>query len=204
VRNPTSRLFSDYKFFAKGKHSSEDFHDKVVKSIGWWENCVSKYPVDACAYGKAPLGLQEMGFEYCMRNKTFCNLTHMNKMVCHNLFSWTLSAADRLRVSMYDLYVKKWLEVFPRENCLILKSEEYIADPINVLENQIIPFLGLSPFTEKEKIQLANAMLHVRNSTPKNIIMLPETKALLDKFYEQTQTGLYNLLKDDRFLWFRQ
>ena len=46
----------------------------------------------------------------------------------------------------YVNILKGWLKYFPREQFLILKSEDMFQNPNKVL-NQIFTFLGLSPFT---------------------------------------------------------
>ena len=44
---------------------------------------------------------------------------------------------------MYVEFYKEWAQVFGADNVLVLKSEEYYKDRLNIL-NQIFTFIGLS------------------------------------------------------------
>ncbi|MCA0044097.1 sulfotransferase domain-containing protein [Celeribacter litoreus] len=48
-------------------------------------------------------------------------------------------------VSNYDMQLEEWLKVFPREQMLVLRTEEYIENTHDVL-NRAAEFLGIPPF----------------------------------------------------------
>lgn len=52
LRNPTSRLYSSYFMYKKGRNP-EDFHSRVVASIALWKKCteVLGLPLRRCIYG---------------------------------------------------------------------------------------------------------------------------------------------------------
>jgi hypothetical protein len=50
-------------------------------------------------------------------------------------------------VSCYDMQIEEWLRVFPREQMLVLRTEDYIAKTHDVL-NRTAEFLGLAKFDE--------------------------------------------------------
>lgn len=56
----------------------------------------------------------------------------------------TVNEAYRpLVVSLYHLHIQRWLEVFPREQILIVNGDRLIEDPVSQLQ-QIESFLGMN------------------------------------------------------------
>lgn len=49
--------------------------------------------------------------------------------------------------SIYYFYIKTWLDLFPREQCLILQSEYFFENPGNTL-SKCFEFLGVSDYDE--------------------------------------------------------
>ena len=205
LRNPTDRLVSDFKFYYRGSKSGETFHSKVVDAVSWWDKCISirTRSTRACAYGKAPLGLPELGFEICMKNKTMTrdmrNYPYEFGDVCQSRYSWTQNAADRLRVSLYYHYIKDWLDTYPRENFLFIKFEDYIQQPAEYIDRHVLPFLGLPAYSSGLKLLVSNSSK--TNKSRSKMVMLPETKIILDNFYNKSRLALSELLNDKRFLW---
>ena len=52
----------------------------------------------------------------------------------------------RLRVGMYYIFIKDWLDVFPREQILIIKTEDMTQSNIRNIYRQICQFLDISEF----------------------------------------------------------
>ena len=50
LRDPVSRLYSDYHFFNPPPHSPEDFHSRVVRSLSLFKNCTLGNSLRFCAY----------------------------------------------------------------------------------------------------------------------------------------------------------
>ena len=55
----------------------------------------------------------------------------------------------RLRVGMYHIFVRDWLNVFPREQILILKTEDMVAANMRSIYRKICHFLDISELTSK-------------------------------------------------------
>ncbi len=58
--------------------------------------------------------------------------------------SWNYQG-DYIASSVYVNWLKKWLTIFPREQLLILKSEDFYSDPETIMK-QIFNFLGLPDY----------------------------------------------------------
>ncbi len=61
-----------------------------------------------------------------------------------NHYSYNHQHYTYLSRGIYISQLKKWLKLFPREQFLILKSEEFYANPADILA-KTLAFLGLSP-----------------------------------------------------------
>ena len=58
------------------------------------------------------------------------------------LFRSTLQRQLYFRASLYSVYVEDWLKVFPRDQIMVIKGEDYYDDRRNVLE-RVFKFLVL-------------------------------------------------------------
>lgn len=58
----------------------------------------------------------------------------------------------RLYNGLYSIYIKDWLQVFPREQLLVLRMEDYQKDMSKTLED-IYHHLGLSESTIVKQYQ---------------------------------------------------
>ena len=192
MRDPVERLFSDFRFFAEGKNGSGYFHKLVVNGIEWWKQCIQQLPLYKCAFGRDYSG------------------TSVPSLKPDGFFDWGdtetygHNGANRVRFSIYVIYIMKWLEVFPHKCFLFVKTEEYNKNPIKVLREQIYPFLELEPLAPSglshlEKLQKKG---HVNKTRKMNISMYPDTKQLLQDFYKPYNEQLVKLLNDNRFRWF--
>lgn len=93
-----------------------------------------------------------------------------------------------LHQGIYEPHLRRWLELFPREQLLILRSEDFFRAPREVL-SQVYAFAGLPPF---EPEQLA-----AQNEGTYQAPMLPETKERLREFFWPHNRRLYDLLSID-------
>ena len=92
---------------------------------------------------------------------------------------------DKLRIwigsSVYYIHIQKWLQFWPRENFLFVKTEEMSSNPSAALRN-VTDFLSLLPFSDlEEEVSLINDRQNVQQ---KYYRMLPRTERLLKSFYE--------------------
>ncbi|MGF1494831.1 MAG: sulfotransferase domain-containing protein [Microcoleaceae cyanobacterium] len=56
---------------------------------------------------------------------------------------------------MYVYFLEQWMSIFPREQFLILKSEDLYADP-QVIMNQVFRFLGLPEYSSDRYLKYAS------------------------------------------------
>ena len=181
LRNPTSRLYSHYNLFHK--HCSPlDFHRRVEGSIWWWKKCINKWPQRNCAFGSPP----EMPPVY--------------DKVGNPLMWWKSdhNYSGEIRTGMYGIYAREWLKVFPRENILFIKMEEYGADIIKALNQQIFPFLDIHQLDKQHIQTISDRKPSFQRKYPP---MLSTTKVLLDQFYKPFNQDLAGLLSDTKWLW---
>ncbi len=88
---------------------------------------------------------------------------------------------------MYIEQMARWLEVFPREQFLIIKSEEFFREPERFF-GQVLEFLGLPSFPLPE---------YRSHNSHGYAEMRPETRVRLGAFYEPYNRQLYDLLDQD-------
>jgi N-acetylgalactosamine 4-sulfate 6-O-sulfotransferase len=199
MRNPTDRLLSDYKFYFRyGNQSADDFHDKVVAAISWWNSCKQVAPLKTCLYGSAPGSLPELDLRNCfMRNQpedvqNKCKYWHKEWNFCRN-------AASRLRVGLYDLHIKEWMKIFPNDSFLFIRSDDLARDPVTVYNGKILPFLNHPPLTRKETSRITKVSVALVSKS--GVKMLPITREMLNEFYFNTKIQLVQITGDISFLW---
>ncbi|OWF50979.1 carbohydrate sulfotransferase 15-like [Mizuhopecten yessoensis] len=130
-----------------------------------------------------------------------CTETHSMRYCVYNR-SVALQSATRLRVGLYVIYLRDWLKLFPREQLLILRLEDYSNDLAGVIK-KVFSFLKLRKLSDSEfkhviHVPIANKRKHKDKRVGQ---MLDKTKQILQEFYEPYNQELATLLGDDRFLW---
>ena len=136
------------------------FHsEQVSRAIDWWYQCLEKHSERRCLYGPTPEGLPKLDIDNCITNRprTWEYITNATTSPCHAYFQWVNNSAARLRVGLYERFIAEWLEVFPREQMLFVQFEEYIADPLAIIQERIYPFLGLPKLTGKDLATLSTS-----------------------------------------------
>ena len=87
-----------------------------------------------------------------------------------------------LRVGLYAQYVRRWLSVFPVKNLLFVQFEDYVKNPLETINRQVLPFLELPPFVH-HSLAAQVSQLEVRNKAKTKLKMAPKTHAMLTSFY---------------------
>lgn len=183
-RDPSERLLSSYRYFRLPKgvtRSAEDFHYRAMGQVAAWQRCARQLPnIRRCMYGYAPEVDPPLG--------TF----------------WHETSHDQVRYGFYYLYLREWLDVFPRDQFLFLRFEDYRDAPLETLEQQVLPFLGLDPYRPEareliQRWQQEKTVFNIRSRYPKD--MFPETKKVLDELYAPYNVKLMELLGDRKYLW---
>ena len=95
------------------------------------------------------------------------------------------------------MFVRDWLRYFPRNQIHILKLEDLSAKPEQTLQ-KVFRFLGVA--TKGWKMPAK----HNANKNPMNEPTRNDTKMLLERFYDDHNKKLAQLLKDDSFLKWRK
>ena len=192
IRDPVERLYSDFIYFLKRRPkyiSAERFQEHVNASIEWWKNCTRQLSIKQCLYGNPKLpGLKPLFqgdiYECWLPNR-----------ICPNF-----------RIGFYSYILKDWMEHFPKESFLVLSMEHFSADAVGILENQVLPFLGLPAM----KDTLVQTIQNKTRSYPfdhgpsgdvrkafeeKNIVkpMLPQTRQALQELYRDSNLKLKQL-----------
>jgi hypothetical protein len=93
--------------------------------------------------------------------------------------------------SIYVDHLQRWSEYFPREQMLVLKSEDLFDDPRQTLET-VLEFLGL-PEWEPD----ASALGNMRNTGSYKQKMDPATRRRLEEYFEPHNRRLYDFLGKD-------
>ncbi|XP_072174939.1 carbohydrate sulfotransferase 15-like isoform X1 [Diadema setosum] len=108
----------------------------------------------------------------------------------------------RLNVGLYSVFIRQWLERFPREQFYILRTEDWAKDPAKELA-QIFAFLGLYPLPSSVLKNVTTQGRENKRRDPDVLLgqMLPESKRLLDAFYQPFNEDLSRLLGNDDYLW---
>lgn len=92
--------------------------------------------------------------------------------------------------SIYVNNLKRWLEIFPRDKILVIKSEDFKSDKSQILK-ETFEFLNVPPYSIKK---LKNKNVSSYKSMKSN------TRKMLEHFFQPYNEELYDLLKID-FNW---
>lgn len=101
----------------------------------------------------------------------------------------------------YYIFVSDWLKVFPRDQFIFLRFEDYTSNQGATL-NKISQFLRLGPLSASRRNYLMSEASRTkpRTSNPA-MAMWNTTRAILERLYAPWNAKLAGLLRDDRFLW---
>ena len=109
----------------------------------------------------------------------------------------------RFPIGLYYVHLHKWLQFYPKENFLFLRTEDMSRLPLRMM-NRITDFLGVDPVSKDQAQewlrQKANAQT-VYTTDLEKFKMKPETKQLLEEFYRPFNEKLAELTGSKHFLW---
>ncbi|KAL8606210.1 hypothetical protein ACOMHN_043428 [Nucella lapillus] len=108
----------------------------------------------------------------------------------------------RLVEGMYPVFMQDWLRIWPREQIFIMRYEDYQGHEGQRMK-ELFHFLGLGHVDSEvlEKIEDIPIVNSGSEEYQKYGSMLPETKHILDKFYQPFVDQFAKILNDQRFLW---
>lgn len=114
-----------------------------------------------------------------------------------------------IRISMYSRYMRRWLDVFPREQIHVIDGDALIRDPYNVLRD-VERFLGLEHKLEKDYFYFNNTKgFYCWRSSNKLIHCLNDSKGrkhpalkiglirTLRQFYRKVNYEFYEMVGRD-------
>ncbi|XP_072028760.1 carbohydrate sulfotransferase 15-like [Amphiura filiformis] len=115
----------------------------------------------------------------------------------------------RLHISVYIAHVREWLRLYPREQVLIIRTEDWHDHAKNDMLQQIYKFLEIDGLSEAELPDLKEDSvlkeIESKKATEKKSKnlgnVLPETRAYLKGFFEPHNRELADYLGDEGFLW---
>uniref|UniRef100_A0A0B7A1Z4 Sulfotransferase domain-containing protein n=2 Tax=Arion vulgaris TaxID=1028688 RepID=A0A0B7A1Z4_9EUPU len=107
----------------------------------------------------------------------------------------------RLPYACYSVFMREWLQVFPLENFLFLKTEEYEKNLEDTLKS-VMEFLGLGPL-KATQLQVIAEEERSRVTVQRQIAgpMKNATRIILEELLGACNTELVKLIKSDKFLW---
>ena len=107
-----------------------------------------------------------------------------------------------LQLGMYSVFVRDWLTVFPRNQIIFIKFEDYITNMVPVLED-VFSFLELDKMDRSQIIETISSDRSIGNRG-KNYEdipeMLNETRLMLQQFYSPFVAELRDLI-GEHFYW---
>ena len=189
MRNPVKRLYSYYRYLVA--KSPMDFHNGTIKGVEWWNTCLKEgHTLQTCMF-------------YLPELKTF----DYTNPPC----SWLNEAINATRHGLYANYIQEFLHVFPKDQFLFLKFEEFAEDSNKAVTEQVFPFLGLKKLDLFGKLQLKmrhGVSTRIGKETSSRITwylkqkeMQNVSQSFLQDFYAPYNEKLAVLLNDDKYLW---
>ncbi|KAK3099481.1 hypothetical protein FSP39_005091 [Pinctada imbricata] len=106
-----------------------------------------------------------------------------------------------LYASIYHVHLKNWLDVFPREQMFILRTEDYKRNEREYLL-EIFRFLELNDVPEEAMRKIKSSKKVYKTMRKEKMgPMLNATKSILAKFFKPHNAQLVSLMNDSRFDW---
>ena len=136
------------------------------------------------------LGYETLSFSEALKMEDQRLLGEKEKMIAdENYFSYNWETFSYLKGGHYAEFLKKWFEYFPKENILILKTEDFNENPSKIF-HQVLEFLNLpSQDVSYKKVNVGNYNQ-----------MDPVIRNELKDYFKPINEKLYNLINRD-FSW---
>ena len=195
MRDPVSRLYSHFMYSCRIHYGSVHkwplpmrrdsvrvFDMQVKRELKEFRRCLVEMSVFECVSA------------WTTRRTAKAEFLEGTQFSCGGIF-------HRLTIGMYIVHIKKWLQFYPRENFLFLRTEDLSRDPPAVM-SRITSFLGVAPVSDESAHRMLGRPQNVFNASAHHILPMEEsTEQLLREFYWPYNQQLASLLSDDRFLW---
>ena len=214
MRDPTERVYSDFKFFytlqfvkspvLKGMpkpvedNITKIFHEGVVREIADMERCLELRSLDRCCHHMLNRTRER---EICMQEPCYEDYVreYIQKTTDNMLSEEDIPKSHvRITISLYHVFIRRWLRVFPREQFLFLTTDELSESPLQLL-SKVWHFLGVKELSEEDLGKILHKQRLSSVSTHKP--MQEETRELLNEFYQPHNDALAELLNESKFNW---
>ena len=183
MRNPSERVFSHYYYFSvlkfpkKFANISQYSHSR--ESLEAFHNntvrAIARF--QSCVNSGHPIS-------HCVKNKS----------IDQQAISGYQNGCVGLQYSIYYYHIVPWLNFIHRERFLFLRSED-LANNATLTMSNVWNFLNIDDELVTKEV-FANV-----NKKAKGLTFPPQTKELLDDFFQPYNRLLSHLLQDTRFLW---
>ncbi|XP_012936464.1 carbohydrate sulfotransferase 15 [Aplysia californica] len=174
MRDPVSRLFSRYLTWI-GKVPGDEAYE-FPSSENFHVKC--KNAIDV--------------YENCFRK-------HSQRQCAYSgdLYS---QVKLRLQESMYSIFIKDWMKVFPKNQILFLRFEDYVKDIPGTLK-KVFSFLELHPLNKEQLDAIVRKKVSNSGKHYKEVpAMMNKTRKMLQKFYRPWVKELQSILGNE-FSW---
>ena len=177
MRNPSDRVFSHYFYYLRREYASATKYLAYVNSSA----ALEVFHYHACDVIKRFQSCMDSGHSTssCVRSKTIDGKTTQR------------NGHVGLQNSMYYYHIVPWLNIFPRERFLFLRTED-LAHNQSLTMSKVWHFLELEDFSKTKEVF---AKVNKHATVPLH------TRELLDTFFQPHNELLANLLSDSIFLW---
>ncbi len=136
---------------------------------------------------------EELSFEDAIESEKDRTQNEYKKMLKNeNYYSKDYFHHSYLERGIYVEKLKRWMEVFPKEQFLIIQSEEFFKDP-NKIYNQVLRFLDMPKWELKEYKKIGVGSY-------KQSEIKPRTRDKLIEYFKPFNEQLYDFLKT-KFDW---
>ena len=186
MRDPVSRLFSDFKYLCEEQWDAR--HGEVPLAVV--KNMTNVFDEQA--------RLEISKFKRCLEVNSM-------EMCTHNAISGTHSKAMcsrvRLGISLYTVHISTWLRHLSIDRFLFLNTDDLSEQPYRTL-SEIWDFLGVHKQTERELEDVFYQRANAGHASSLQLLkMKPETERLLREFFRPYNRELADLMDNDKFLW---
>jgi len=171
--DPVKRMYSDYNFLG------DDL--KPVKSPKGRSRGSESGPKKSPEEFAARALTEVSSIKACIESLAGENGWFRASQICaHDRHKFAVGGHGRIAISLYILFIEKWLEHFNRDQFLILRLEDYHDDPANYMK-RVFRFLELD---EPENWSDILSTKIANKNIARHADMLPETELILRQFFQ--------------------
>ena len=100
--------------------------------------------------------------------------------------------------SLYALHLRRWLQTFPRDSLLLLRFDDIVLRPIDVLQ-RVAGFLALPPFPPKFKVEYGRENYTTIARLLKSGAVTPQNLKALEDFFRPHDATLREMFGGEAF-----